>query len=276
MNETLPTSGKTARKLSNVCWLCVHVQQKEVSWVRHVLIDLQAVWMRLNMNITYRLFTTTKARNSWCLVQRQRCTTFTSQTVPTETPKTRLKNKLPHKASVRSLWLIIALKPEHTYPNRKQVNVNMRQHFAFPKKSKNLGNVLRMSVKLCVLLCPWPWLPFSKWRKAPDLKYWLTIRRSPPLCFSPAASAQAPPMLLLLVWCYFRPPCPLLLLLLLFLPYLPSHSWCPGTLACMHALTFSVSLHFPHLWLFPHVKHLHLFHFRLFCSSFVSHTELGR
>lgn len=78
---------------------------------------------------------------------------------------------------------------------------------------------------------------------------------SPPLCFSPAASAQAPPMLLLLVWCYFRPPCPLfLLLLLLFLPYLPSHSWCPGTLACMHALILSVSLHSPHLWLFPNIK----------------------
>lgn len=74
------------------------------------------------------------------------------------------------------------------------------------------------------------------------LKTWLTTRRSPPLCFSPAASAQAPPMLLLLVWCYFRPPCPLFLLLL-FLPHLPSHSWCPGTLACMHARILSLSLH---------------------------------
>lgn len=88
----------------------------------------------------------------------------------------------------------------------------------------------------------------------------------PSLVFFPAASAQALPMLLLLAWCCSRPPSPPFLLLLFFLLFLTSHSWCPGTLACLHSPFFaSAFFHFLPVFLSLHAS------FSSFSSS--SHTK---
>lgn len=111
-----------------------------------------------------------------------------------------------------------------------------------------------MLVKLCVLLCPWPWLPFSNWLKAPDLKYWLTIRL-PSLVFLPSSicsgSSNVTPASVVLLSTSLSTPPPLPPLVSPLPPFTQLMPRYTGMHACTHLLRIPV---LPHLWLFQHIK----------------------